>query len=181
MLEGFERMEVKQPVSPDRFRKLLDACWQARRATEMMPELPEGLRPRHITVLDAIHIIGRVAPVRVGEIAAFLHGSDPGVTKMVQELASLGLISKRTDPEDGRVVNLVLTEEGRSIRKRYVEDYHERLCKALAGTISDEDCLITIRTIASLCKVLSKDMSMREPTAEIHAGGTRSKTRKEQE
>ena len=156
--------ESTQPVSPDRFRELLDACWKARKATEMMPELPDGLWPRHITVLDAIHIIGDVAPVRVGDIAAFLHVSDPGVTKMIQELTALGLVSKHPDPHDGRVVNLASTQQGCDFRNHYFVDYHERLCRALAGVITDEDCLTTVRTIDHLADALNTDMQMREAT-----------------
>ena len=155
-------MGSEQLISPDRFRELLDACWQARKVTEMMPVLPDGLRPRHITVLDAIHIIGRIGPVRVGDIAAFLKVSDPGVTKMINELTALNLVSKHNDAEDGRVVNLVLTQAGLDCRKQYVEDYHERLCHALNGTVSDEDCLTTIHTIGHLYDALNEDMHMRE-------------------
>ena len=157
-------MISEQLIAPDRFRQLLDACWQAKKATEMMPELPEGLRPRHITVLDAIHIIAGVGPVRVGDIAAFLKVSDPGVTKMINELTALGLVGKHDDPEDGRVVNLELTPTGSNIRKHYVDEYHARLRSALKNTVSDEDCLITIRTIGHLYDVLDAHMSMRRTT-----------------
>lgn len=155
-------MGTEQLVSPDKFRELLDACWQARKVTELMPQLPDGLRPRHVTVLDAIHIIGRGRTVRVRDIAAFLRVSDPGVTTMVQDLTALGLVSKHADPTDGRVVNLALTESGRNFRRRYVRDFHGRLRTALAGTVSDADCLVTIRTIGHLFDVLQQDKHRNE-------------------
>lgn len=146
-------------VAPDVFRELFDACWQARKITDLLPELPEGMRPRHITVLDAVHIIGNVSPVRVGEISEFLHVSKPGVTKMINELTDMGYLSKDTSKSDGRGVEIALTPLGRTCRNTYAQEYRERICQALAGKVSDQDCRVTTATITLLLEAVASDSS----------------------
>lgn len=53
--------DIKKP------KALLDACFTAKRITESMADLPEGMKPRHIHVIDAIHELG--ADVRVSDVS----------------------------------------------------------------------------------------------------------------
>ena len=38
-------------------KQLLDSCFVAKRVIETLPELPPGMKPRHIHVLDAVHTL----------------------------------------------------------------------------------------------------------------------------
>ncbi|HEY2717506.1 MAG TPA: MarR family transcriptional regulator [Solirubrobacterales bacterium] len=51
-----------------------------------------------------------------GEIAASVGVSRPTVVKMANRMSAAGLISRRSDPEDGRLVRLWLTDAGRALQ-----------------------------------------------------------------
>ncbi|MFT8358802.1 MarR family winged helix-turn-helix transcriptional regulator [Bifidobacterium aquikefiri] len=144
-------------VTSDTFRELFDACWQARKITELLPELPQGMRPRHISVLDAVHVIGQSGPARVGEISEFLHISTPSVTKMINELSDMGYLGKDGSKTDGRGVEVTLTPSGKRCRSTLVEDYRERICRSLTGKVTDEDCRTTTATIRQLLQAVILD------------------------
>jgi DNA-binding MarR family transcriptional regulator len=52
-----------------------------------------------------------------GEIAAAVHVTTPAVVKMAGRMAEAGLITRRRDDRDNRLVRLWLTDAGRALRK----------------------------------------------------------------
>jgi DNA-binding MarR family transcriptional regulator len=52
-----------------------------------------------------------------GEIAAELHVTTPTVVKMATRMAAAGLLTRRRDDRDNRLVRLWLTGEGRALRE----------------------------------------------------------------
>ena len=47
-------------IQVEEIKEFLDACHKAKRIAEMMPELPEGMTPRHVHVIDAIYQLERM-------------------------------------------------------------------------------------------------------------------------
>ena len=71
-------------------KQLLDTCFTAKRIVETLPELPKGIKPRHIHVLDAIQDIQKQQGMcRVSDVSTKLNITMPSITKLVQELESL--------------------------------------------------------------------------------------------
>jgi MarR family transcriptional regulator, organic hydroperoxide resistance regulator len=69
-----------------------------------------------------------------GEMAQRLRVTTPTVVKMATRMEATGLLSRRRDPRDARLVRLYLTERGRSLRKaieRELEDLEARATAAL--------------------------------------------------
>jgi DNA-binding MarR family transcriptional regulator len=52
-----------------------------------------------------------------GEIAAAVHVTTPAVVKMAGRMAEAGLITRRRDDRDNRLVRLWLTDAGRALRE----------------------------------------------------------------
>jgi DNA-binding MarR family transcriptional regulator len=68
-----------------------------------------GHSPTHYRVLGLLKDHGSY---RVGDLAAQVHLSQPGMTKTVNLLADLGLVEKSADPADSRATLVSLTPEG---------------------------------------------------------------------
>ena len=142
-------------------RVLMDACWKAKTIAELMPELPRGMKPRYVHVIDAVWHINAphgqsTATARVGDVSAFLGVTTPSVTKLVGEMAERDLLVKHADDTDRRAVTLTLTERGLAIRKAYVADYHAHLSELLAA-ITPEECETVARTIAKALTLMRED------------------------
>jgi len=112
-------------MKPENIKDLLDACFVAKKITETMADLPVGMKPRHIHVIDAVHELEQQEKnVRVSDVSKKLNITAPSVTKLIKELLEMGLITKTGDSHDKRSITLQLTEKGRQYEKQYVTDYH---------------------------------------------------------
>lgn len=119
-------------MNTSELKNLLDACFTAKRIVETLPELPSGMKPRHIHVLDAIYETKqRQEACRVSDVCRRLNITMPSITKLIQELENRGLVEKYNHPEDKRVILLNLTEEGMACVKRHVLDFHSRWAEKL--------------------------------------------------
>ena len=150
-------------------RRLMDACWKAKTITELMPALPLGFKPRYVHVIDAIWHINEAAgqsvpAARVGDVSAFLGVTTPSVTKLVGEMADLGLVTKHASASDRRVVTLTLTERGLAIRHEYVEDYHAHLAELLGG-LTVNQCETVVAVIGETLRLMRSDREHAESAA----------------
>ncbi len=137
-------------MNADMVAKLLDACFLAKKVSETMPPLPDGMVGRHVHIIDAIVQTGKNKDkVYVSDVSAQLRCTTPSITRLIGELESLGYLSKRSDPDDKRHVFLILSEKGRRFHAAHVTTFHAMLASAL-DTLDVADCLAAIEVIQTL-------------------------------
>ena len=79
-----------------------------------------------------------------GEIAAALHVTTPTVVKMATRMSAAGLLTRRRDERDNRLVRLWLTGAGRALREPVEAARHELEEQVTAGlTEAERRCLMT--------------------------------------
>jgi DNA-binding MarR family transcriptional regulator len=86
---------------------------------------PFGLRPVEFTLLVLLLDNGPASPRQIGPA---LRLPPPHVTTLVDRLAERGLVERRRHPDDGRAVQVVLTDDGRTLATR---------ARAAASTMED--------------------------------------------
>ena len=80
-------MGCSKTMTVENIKALLDACYQAKRARELPPELPKGVSSSYIHYLDTIEGLERRGiRVKVSNISDALNIPRPGVTRTVQKL-----------------------------------------------------------------------------------------------
>ena len=86
---------------------------------------PLGLTyPQYIVML----VLGESEAASVKAIAGRLH-LDPGtVTPILKRLEKAGLVTRRRDVKDERILQVSLTEEGQATRQRLQDARHRLLC-----------------------------------------------------
>lgn len=137
-------------MTTENLKKLLDVCYVAKRVVETLPELPKGMKPRHVHVLEAIYETqSSRRECRVSDVSAALNITTPSVTKLIQELEFLGMLKKDADAGDRRVVLLSLTEDGIACVKRYVLDFHRDWALAM-GDVTDRQVEELIQILEQL-------------------------------
>ena len=140
----------------ENIKALLDACYQAKRARELLPELPKGVASSHVHFLDTIERLEQQGiRVKVSDISDALHIPRPGVTRTVKEMEQRGYLEKKTSEEDGRVTYLSITEAGKRLSGTFNGQVFAQLA-ALLADVPDEDAVCTIRTIEKLYAVMSE-------------------------
>ena len=124
-------------------KQLLDACYLAKRAREMLPALPEGVTSSYIQCLDVIQKLQtRGIQPKISDLSDALNLPRPGVTRTVKEMEHKGYLRKQVSAEDGRVTYLFLTESGQALSQKYNTDYFSQLLPYL-DSISEEDAACT--------------------------------------
>ena len=135
-------------------KRMMDACYLAKRARDMLPPLPEGVMPSYIQYMDAIQKMeARGLQVKVSDLSDALSLPRPGVTRTVKEMEAKGYLKKQVSAEDGRVTYLSLTEAGKALSREYDADYFRALAPYLES-ISEADAECTIRTLEAFHKIM---------------------------
>ena len=120
-------------------KQLMDTCYLAKRARDLLPPLPDGVTSSYIQYLDVIQILeAKGVRARVSDLSDALNLPRPGVTRTVKEMEHKGYLRKQVSAEDGRVTYLFLTESGQALSQKYNTDYFSQLLPYLDG-ISEED------------------------------------------
>jgi DNA-binding MarR family transcriptional regulator len=66
-----------------------------------------------LTALSSLSTIERSGPRRLTDLAVSEGVTQPSMSAIVNQLARLGLVERRSDPRDGRVVRVAITSAGR--------------------------------------------------------------------
>lgn len=136
--------------------ELLGACHEAKRIVDLMPKLPPGMKASHIHVLDIIYQLQQLhGLVRVSDIGAALHVTNPGITRLVNELVELKVVEKMRSTEDKRVFTVNITTLGMEYYQKYLLEYHHEVAQRLAE-ISDADIETAARVIHEAYRILSE-------------------------
>lgn len=94
-----------------------------------------GLRLGHDHLLAALWERDGRTP---GEIAAAVNVTTPAVTKVAARMADAGLIVRRGDDHDNRLVRLWLTDAGRALREP-VEEARRSLEDAVTANLTEAE------------------------------------------
>lgn len=138
----------------EKIKRMLDACYQAKRIRDMLPPLPKGVTPSYLHYLDVMETLEQQGlPVRVSDISDTLHLPRPGVTRAVKEMEAKGYLQKQASAEDGRVTHLTITDAGRALSAQYNTKYFRALLPYL-NAISDQEADTMIRTIGTFYQVM---------------------------
>ena len=91
-------------MTTEKIKRMLDACYQAKRIRELLPPLPQGVTPSYIQYLDNIHALEKQGiQVKISDISDVMNLPRPGVTRTVKERETKGYLRKISSPDDGRV------------------------------------------------------------------------------
>ena len=85
-----------------------------------------------MTTAATLSGIERLGPQRLTVLAAREGVTQPAMTQLISRLEESGLVRREASPEDGRVVMVVITDEGRSVLARRRSVRSERMAAIIA-------------------------------------------------
>lgn len=143
-------------MNTEKIKRMLDACYMAKRTRELLPPLPEGVTSAYIQYLDRIRMLQEQKEhVKISDISDALKLPRPGVTRTVKAMEEKGYLKKLSSEEDGRVTYIAITEKGKELWNKYDRDYYSRLAPYL-DNISEEEADCMIQTIEKFYQVMSE-------------------------
>ena len=91
-------------------------------------------------------------PIRLSELNRHVLLSQPALSRMVDRLVERGLVSRATDPRDGRGVRLALTAEGLVVQRRIGRRHGRSVAQAMRAGLTP----VELRQLAEICGKLAK-------------------------
>lgn len=85
-----------------------------------------------MTAAATLAAIERLGPQRLTVLAAREAVTQPAMTQLVSRLEESGLVRREASPEDGRVVLVVITDEGQAVLARRRSVRSERMAAIIA-------------------------------------------------
>ena len=89
-------------------------------------------------------------PIRLSELNRHVLLSQPALSRMVDRLADRGLVSRTTDPSDGRGVLLALTADGRAVQRRIGRRHGRSVAQSMLAGLTPAE----LRQLEELCAKL---------------------------
>lgn len=111
-----------------------------------------GVGPARLSALSVLVFAG---PMRLTDLARLEQVRPPTMTKIVNGLASAGLVARRADAADARAVNVEATARGRRLLHEGRRRRIRRLAAALAA-IRDDEIDVLARAAAIIDRVAAK-------------------------
>ena len=110
--------------------------------------LGAGLTIREMHMIEYVGKIGAEGRT-LSEIADFLGVARPSVTVSVRKMERKGLLEKNGWSQDGRVIKVTLTREGRKVHKHHMR-FHILMVHDLADGFSENEKQVLVRAIEKL-------------------------------
>jgi DNA-binding MarR family transcriptional regulator len=108
---------------------------------------------------DVLYTLSKcLNPIRLSELNRHVLLSQPALSRMVDRLAERGLVSRGTDPRDGRGVGLALTEEGLTVQRRIGRRHGRSVAQAMLARLSPAE----LRQLEEICAKLAVTTSRSE-------------------
>lgn len=107
--------------------------WQFRLAKPFKSLLHDGISPNVYNCMTVLKNEG--APMSMGQLGAAMHMTKQQMTKLVNRLIELGMVTRVGDESDRRIVRIYLTEEANSYIERFAlqqTSYYDRLFSEMA-------------------------------------------------
>lgn len=96
----------------DTERELADAVARLRRAMRRAARSADPGNALSVAQLELLSAVAENPGTRPGQLARFLHLAPNSVTTLVNGLHTAGLVTRSSNPDDRRTVQLTLTERG---------------------------------------------------------------------
>jgi MarR family transcriptional regulator, organic hydroperoxide resistance regulator len=129
------------------------------RASKLMRDAADQAMRRHGVRVGQnllLEVLWETDGLTPGELADRLHIATPTVVKSATRMQASGLLTRRRDEHDARLVRLYLTDRGRSVRT-VIETERDNLAQRATATLTDSERRALMRALAKIVEEFSDD------------------------
>ena len=112
----------------------------------------EGLNPGHYMIMGSLMTSG---PMSMSDLGRRIYASKPGMTFLTDRLIKEGLLERKDDEKDRRIINVSLTAKGVDYMKKHREEEKGEIKKNLA-VLSDDDLDVLCASLDTVKNIISK-------------------------
>lgn len=131
-----------KPKNPPTDLNVADLTLALEDLTRILIRLP-SIEKLSFTTLSVLHTLSRKSPMRLTELTATEQVTQSAITQLVTRLERDGLVERRPDHNDGRVVQVHITALGANVIDSRRLDRMAQLSKFTQGLSLEEQQAIT--------------------------------------
>jgi DNA-binding MarR family transcriptional regulator len=138
-------------------RHLANDAWEAllsAHATAMKQFAAEDIwQDLSMREYDVLYTLSKCPePVRISVLHRRVLLSQPALSRLVHRLARRGMIECQSDPADGRIVRVSLTDAGRALQRQVGRRHARDVARALTAALSPGE----LRQLEAICRKLAR-------------------------
>lgn len=114
-----------------------------------------GISGMRIAQYRVLGLLMKSGPCSMSEIGRSLYISKPSMTTLADSLIENGWISRNSDPDDRRVINLTITSQGKKHLHQAFEIYRSDV-KTLISGLDDRDLNQLSASLGELQRIFAK-------------------------
>lgn len=145
--------------------EFMDVCFRASKAIRAVTDTVLRRHGLHLGQNMVLAVLWEKDGQTPGAIAAALNVTAPTIVKMANRMTAAGLIVRRRDSRDNRLVRLHLTDAGRALREPIEEETRGLEQRLTAGLNEDE-----IHRLMDLMNSVIKNAQSLDPVDTTDAG-----------
>lgn len=119
-----------------------------------------GRRDLSLTAVATLSSLDRQGPQRITTLASEQGVSQPSMTQLVQRLEQRGLVARGSDPADGRVALVTVTDQGQSALAARRKRNAERIA-SLLGDLPEPDVQALADALAAVLPAMRTSVGAR--------------------
>jgi DNA-binding MarR family transcriptional regulator len=134
------------------------------RASKLMREAADDAMRRHGVRVGQnllLEVLWETDGLTPGDLADRLHVATPTVVKSANRMAASGLLTRRRDAADARLVRLYLTERARSVRAA-IETDRDGLARRATASLTDAERRALLRALTKIVDEFADGAPARE-------------------
>ncbi len=128
------------------------------RASKLMRVAADDAMSRHGVRVGQnlmLEVLWQADGLTPGDLAARLQVTTPTVVKSANRMAAAGLVARRRDPQDARLVRLYLTDRAWQVRAE-VERERDELERRATATLTDEERACLLSALTKIIEVFAR-------------------------
>jgi DNA-binding MarR family transcriptional regulator len=155
-------MDTKLPIEAVMQNKLVDSVienWfivgnitRKKMLEDVFKDAYRDVSYHHLVIM---RVLCESGPLSISAIGKILETSKPQMTRWIDRMVDLGLVERRPDAVDRRVINVALTERGKRIFTK-LGSAVKRSFREKLSCLSDEDLKELSASMMRLADILSK-------------------------
>lgn len=123
--------------------RLANETWESLMTTHARISAAFGAQPiwgeASMREYDVLYTLAKQGtPMRLFDVQSGVLLSQPALSRMVDRLVTRGLVTRETDPEDGRAVLVSLTDDGKRVQREVGRAHGRDVADAMRALTPDE-------------------------------------------
>lgn len=115
-------------------------------------DIDVDISPLHFEIMKLLAEAGKLHVTEIGERLQIARAE---MTHLIDKLVNLGIVERQADPSDRRIINVVLTEKGKTIAEKHEGKIRMAVRETLSA-LSDEELGDLSDSLRKLRNILSK-------------------------